>query len=76
MKHAVAQIAPTAGDLQANLVSTTRGIPITNWRWDQVTGQEAFRDRTWGTYHVTGLYDGSSFTVTGARQPVPGNASR
>lgn len=48
-----------------------RGIPIINWRWDEVVGQESFRDRTWGTYHLTGSYDGSSFTVTRVRQPVP-----
>jgi hypothetical protein len=39
------------------------GIPITNWRWDQVEGEQAAGGTTWGTYHLVGTYDGASFTV-------------
>jgi hypothetical protein len=56
------------------------GVPVTNWRWDQVDGEESVNGTTWGSFHVVGTYDGSSFTVaeTGApeRQPPPSAAER
>jgi len=39
------------------------GLPITNWRWDQVQGQQTAHGTTWGTYHLVGAYDGASFTI-------------
>jgi hypothetical protein len=39
------------------------GLPTTNWRWDQVGGEQAAGGTTWGTYHLVGTYDGASFTV-------------
>ncbi len=47
------------------------GLPITNWRWDQVGGEQAARGTTWGTYHLVGTYDGASFTVIRADRPPP-----
>ena len=46
------------------------GIPVTNWRWDRVEGEQAASGTTWGTYQLVGSYDGASFTVTRAA-PVP-----
>ena len=56
------------------------GVPVTNWRWDQVDGEESRNGTTWGVYRVVGTYDGTSFTVveTGApeRQPPPSAQER
>jgi hypothetical protein len=62
------------GVLAQSLPPQCRGLPIPNWRWDQVTGQESHGDTTWGDYYLVGTYDGASFTVTevGApRWPAP-----
>lgn len=48
-----------------------RGLPITNWRWDQVEGHQTAGSTTWGTYRLVGTYDGASFTVLRADQPPP-----
>ena len=48
-----------------------RGLPITNWRWDQVEGQQTARGTTWGTYRLVGTYDGASLTVIRADLPPP-----
>ncbi|MFB7250900.1 hypothetical protein [Microbacterium sp. NPDC056234] len=40
------------------------GIPVTGWIWDGVDGSEQLDDVRWGTYAVTGDYDGESLTVT------------
>jgi hypothetical protein len=48
-----------------------RGLPITNWRWDQVEGQQTAHGTTWGTYHLVGTYDGASFTVIRAGLAPP-----
>jgi hypothetical protein len=47
------------------------GVPITNWRWDQVEGEQTAGGTTWGTYHLVGAYDGASFTVLRADLPPP-----
>jgi hypothetical protein len=50
------------------------GIPIANWDWSLVQGEEAASGTTWGSFHVVGRYDGSTFTVTDAgpyQQPSP-----
>jgi hypothetical protein len=50
------------------------GVPIANWDWSLVDGEESASGTTWGAFHVVGRYDGSTFTVTDAgayRQPSP-----
>ena len=42
------------------------GLPIPNWRWDQVKGEESRIGTIWGAYHLVGTYDGASFTVVDA----------
>lgn len=40
-------------------------VPIANWDWDAVEGEETASGASWGQYHVVGTYDGETFTVTG-----------
>lgn len=40
------------------------GVPIVNWDWAAVDGEESEGGGTWGDFHVTGTYDGETFTVT------------
>jgi hypothetical protein len=50
------------------------GIPIANWDWNSVDGEESASGTTWGEFHVVGRYDGTTFTVKDAgpyRQPPP-----
>ena len=47
------------------------GLPITNWRWDQVEGEQAASGTTWGTYRLVGTYDGARFTIVHAEVPSP-----
>ncbi|MGH2591791.1 MAG: hypothetical protein ACRDGW_13485, partial [Actinomycetota bacterium] len=42
------------------------GVPIANWDWDLVDGEESASGTTWGNFHVVGNYDGSTFTVADA----------
>jgi hypothetical protein len=39
-------------------------LPITNWDWDAVEGEESESGATWGTFHVVGTFDRETFTVT------------
>lgn len=48
-----------------------RGVPVTNWRWDQVEGEQAAAGTTWGAYRLVGRYDGTSFVVTRAAPAPP-----
>jgi hypothetical protein len=48
-----------------------RGLPIPNWRWDQVQGEQTANGITWGRYQLVGSYDGASFTVTRAALAPP-----
>jgi hypothetical protein len=49
------------------------GLPIPNWRWNQVQVQDSVGDSTWGEYHLVGTYDGASFTLVQADpiRPTP-----
>lgn len=40
------------------------GLPLVNWDWQAVEGEETAGRKTWGSYHVLGTYDGETFTVT------------
>ena len=39
------------------------GIPLVNWDWHAVEGEEAAGGTTWGSFHVVGAYDGEIFAV-------------
>jgi len=47
------------------------GLPIPNWRWDQVEGEQTANGTTWGRYQLVGTYDGASFTATQADLAPP-----
>jgi hypothetical protein len=41
-----------------------KGTPVAGWDWTKVTGQRTAAGTTWGTYHLVGTYDGTTFTLT------------
>lgn len=45
------------------------GIPLSGWSWAGLDDAATAGGATWGTYAVSGTYDGDTFTVT--RTPVP-----
>jgi hypothetical protein len=47
------------------------GVPIPNWRWDQVDGERSSGGTTWGHYHLVGTYYGAAFTLVRADRPPP-----
>lgn len=49
------------------------GLPLVGWDWDRVEGEESRLGTTWGTYRVTGDYDGERLVVT--EPPVPDDGS-
>lgn len=50
-------------------------VPVPNWDWAAVNGEESLSGTTWGAYHVVGTYDADGFTVTqvGAYDPEEEN---
>jgi hypothetical protein len=46
-------------------------LAVTNWRWDGLGG-EASQGARWGYYHVRGVFDGDSFTLTSSPGPYQG----
>lgn len=48
-------------------------VPISNWDWGSVEGEESVSGTTWGSFHVVGTYNGTSFTLieAGPFQPSP-----
>jgi hypothetical protein len=47
------------------------GIPIRNWDWGKVTGEQSASGTIWGEFRLVGTYDGSVFTVEQVRAPRP-----
>lgn len=59
------------GDVQLCMGAVTRsyppqctGLPLTGWSWEGVEGAEAVDGIRWGSYAVTGRFDGESLTPT------------
>jgi hypothetical protein len=48
-------------------------VPVENWDWGSVLGEESAAGTTWGSFHVVGTYDGTLFTLieAGPFQPSP-----
>lgn len=53
-------------------------VPVRNWDWNRIAGEErgdgsgwGAGETTWGEYHVTGTYDGDTFTVVSVGAPEP-----
>jgi hypothetical protein len=64
------------GIILDSLPPQCRGLPIANWRWDQVDGEQRRVGTTWGAYHVVGTYDGRAFTTIRTGPPEPPASSR
>lgn len=59
------------GGVMESLPPQCDGIPLIGWDWDAVDGEEAAQGASWGSFTVTGTYDGTTFTVEGAGSPQP-----
>lgn len=51
------------GGVADSLPPQCDGIPIVGWDWDAVEGEERASGSTWGSFHLVGTYDGTTFTV-------------
>ena len=40
------------------------GVPLANWDWNAVDGEQSGSGTTWGEFHVVGTYDDGILTVT------------
>ncbi len=58
------KVALCLGGIMESLPPQCDGPAITNWSWDEASDEESASGTTWGTYQITGTYDGQSFTVT------------
>ena len=45
------------------------GVPLDDWDWDGVGDEESRAGTTWGSYHVTGFFEGERFGVVGVGPP-------
>lgn len=45
------------------------GIPLKGWDWEGVDGEESAVKTTWGSYEVTGRFEGERFVVLEAGPP-------
>lgn len=52
------------GGVALSLPPQCGDVPIAGWDWEAVEGEESSAGTTWGEFHVVGLYDGETFTVT------------
>ncbi len=61
------------GGVADSLPPQCGGVPLVNWSWDAVEGEESVSGTTWGDFHVVGTYDDGVLTVTeaGPRNPDP-----
>lgn len=53
------------GPVAMSLPPQCNGIPLEDWEWGK-TGSQKAGGVTWGSYAVTGTFDGTTFTVTDA----------
>jgi hypothetical protein len=52
-------------------------VPITNWDWDAIRGEDSANGTTWvDSAYVTGRFDGSRFTVVSARVATADDVAR
>jgi hypothetical protein len=62
------------GGVAESLPPQCGGVPIANWDWDAVEGEESVSGTTWGDFHVVGTYDGEVFIVTDVGPYAPREA--
>ena len=46
------------------------GIPLEGWQWDGLDGVESSGGVTWGSFGMTGTFDGTTFTLVGEPMPL------
>jgi hypothetical protein len=63
------------GSIADSLPPQCDGTPLAGWDWGSVEGEETARRSTWGSFHLVGSYDGTTFTVLEAGPPKPPDAS-
>jgi hypothetical protein len=51
------------GFVADSLPPQCEGIPIEGWEWDAVEGEEIASGTMWGSYELTGTYDGATFAL-------------
>jgi len=51
------------GAVLTSLPPQCGGLPIANWDWKDVEGEEQRGETRWGNYSVVGTFDGETFTV-------------
>lgn len=44
------------------------GVPVTDWTWSDTDGHETSGGTQWGTFAVTGTWDGTTLATTGSVQ--------
>lgn len=59
------------GGVADSLPPQCDGIPIADWDWEAVDGEQSAAGSTWGEFHVVGTYDGETFTLLEAGPPRP-----
>lgn len=52
------------GPIATSLPPQCGGVPLVGWQWEAVSGEESAIGTTWGSYSVTGSFDGEVLTVT------------
>jgi hypothetical protein len=52
------------GGVALSLPPQCGGVPLANWDWDAVDGEQSGFGTTWGEFHVVGTYDDGVLTVT------------
>ncbi len=57
------------GGVQESEPPQCRGLPLVGWDWSAVQGEESAIGTTWGSYRVTGDYDGERLVVTEPARP-------
>lgn len=57
------------GAIMDSLPPQCEGIPLEGWDWSAVDDEDAASGTRWGSYRVTGTYDGSRFTLTEPAEP-------
>lgn len=57
------------GSILESLPPQCGDVPIPNWDWDAVEGEDRMSGTRWGEFHVVGTYDGETFTVVEAGPP-------
>jgi hypothetical protein len=65
-----------AGGVASSLPPQCGGPPIAHWDWSTVTAKTALNGVTWGSYHLVGTFDGTTFSLTEPpASPIPAPAT-